>query len=178
MILTVEEARTSIPTSLSDDDLRRLLDAAEETIDKVCGRLSQNENQPVTSVHKPSTYGEMLLLAQRATEIVAVYEGSTLLSADDYELRPSGTILHRNGDGTNPRSYWSSPVTVTFTPYPDVNTRAVAQLELVRLDIAFNPGLNSQSIGPWSESYNAGKPYPQQRDEILESINPPFVGIW
>jgi hypothetical protein len=48
----------------------------------------------------------------------------------------------------------------------------------VRLDIAFNPGLASQSIGPWSESYSSGKSYPEQRADILESINPPFVGLW
>ena len=178
MLLTVEQARGSINTALPDDDLRRLLDAAEEVIDGYCGRLSENATQPVTSHHLPAWGGTRLILASRAAEIVEVSEGSSVLSADDYTLRPSGTILYREPSGTTPAISWRSPVTVTYVPYSDINSRCVAQLALVRLDITFNPGIASQSIGPWSESYGGGKSYPEQRADILAAIDPPFVGIW
>jgi hypothetical protein len=107
-----------------------------------------------------------------------VIEGTTTLAADDYELRSTGYTLRRLTGGTNPASFWRDRVRVTYTPLSDLALREVAQIELVKLDVAFNPTLAAQTIGSWSETYQQGKSYPDQRADILASLSPQPIGIW
>jgi hypothetical protein len=176
MSLTVDAFREHITSSLGDEAVQRLLDAAYETIILAAGPYESDGT--ITEIITPRSAGPLLMLARRAESVSEVIEGDDLLAADDYELRSSGHMLRRLDDGTNPAGYWRNRVYVTYLPLSDLAIRDMVQLELVKLDIAFNPNLASQTIGAWSETYQAGKPYPEQRADILASLNPQPVGIW
>ena len=126
-------------------------------------------------IYCPTLPEQRTLIAESLSEII---EGDTTLAADDYELRSSGNVVRRLDDGTNPASYWRNRVYVTYLPQSDLALRAIAQLELVRLEIAFNPLLVSQTIGSWTETYQQGKSYPEQRADILAALSPQPVGVW
>lgn len=175
MILTVAQARDAGITALSDDHLRRLMDSAEAAITEHLGPMATNADHPVVERHR--VRGPRVLLGRRASEITSITEGSTTLDPDDYSLRASGNMIDRINTGTHPSLSWRHEVVVTYTPFGTFADRARVQLELVRLDIAFTPGVSSQSIGPWSESYSSGKSYIEQRSDILGSLGNQFVGI-
>lgn len=175
MLLTIDEVRGFITTSLGDDELLVLLTAAEEAIVDFAGQLGY-DTTPADLEEHFAVHGPRILLSRRASAIVSVTEDDEALDTDDYALRPSGLILDRRDDGTTPALYWRAPTVVTYTPLSDVAERQLVQVELVKLGIAFNPMLASQTIGPWSESYSTGRPYIEQRAEILASLGG-FAGI-
>ena len=170
MLLTVTQARAHIATGLSDDALRTLLDAAEEAIAAAHGPLVNDATPPRTERHTRVT-GDLVLLDHRPLSITSVSVGSipTTLASDDYVV--SGSTLRRVSTGTNPATMWLPPVTVVYQPPSDLASRDMMQVELVRLEIAFNPQLASQSIGPWTETYRQGRPYADQRADILSSLH-------
>ena len=168
--LTVSRLRGFVASTLSDGDLQMLLDAALEAIDGAIGPPGE-----VTETHL--VHGDLMGLSFRSSGITSIVEdvrsGSPVtLAADDYELSDSGTMLTRLRTGTNPAWCWRGRVKVTHVPADDAARRNQAAIELVRLGIAFNPGLASQTIGTWSESYAApgSKSYPEQRADILASL--------
>ena len=170
LYLSLDQFRAFEPAStLSDESLLILLQASAADIVNAIGPTGD-------IVERLSARGPALMLSSRAAGIVSVSEnpyGTPLaLVADDYELSWTGRVLRRLMDGTNPSSYWRSPVRVTYSPPDDLAQRQRAQLELVRLSIAFNPGLVSQTIGTWSETYRTDVPEPEQRAQILASLSP------
>lgn len=166
--LTIARLREFVSSSVSDSSLQLMLDAAYQDIDECIGPAG--EVSEFFSVN-----GDLILLSRRAESITAVSENvshtSTALSADDYTLRPSGRTLVRSYSGTNPRYRWCGRVDVAYRPFDDIATRARVAIELVKLGIAFSPSLASQTIGTWSETYTTGKPYADQRAEILATLN-------
>lgn len=171
------------PNSIDSTHLQRLLDAAEEAINFHSGVLyavtSGDEQGQVTEIITPKLYaGPLLMLGRRAESIESVIEGETTLAADDYELRSGGLILRRLDTGTNAAGYWRDRVYVAYVPLSDVALREMAQINLAKLDISFTPGLLSQTIGSWAETIAAGKPYPEQRQDILATLNAQPVGVW
>jgi hypothetical protein len=177
--LTVDQFREHVTSSLGDEAIQRLLDAAAETIELAAGPYASAGT--ITEI-LGSQSGPLLMLSRSAESVSEVIEGTgssaTTLAVDDYELSQSGNILRRLNDGTNPSWRWRHRTFATYLPLSDLAIRDMVQLELVKLDIAFNPNLVSQTIGAWSETYQAGKPYPEQRADILASLNPQPVGIW
>ena len=172
--LTIARLREFVTSSVSDSSLQILVDAAYLAIDDCIG--PQGDVKEYFTVR-----GGLLMLSRRAASIVAVSENVTwtavALAADDYELRPSGQMLVRLHDGTNPRWQWCGRVDVTYRPPDDTANRVRVAIELVKLEFAFNPGLASQTIGTWSEAYTSGgKSYAEQRREILASLSP-GIGI-
>ena len=176
MSLTVAQFREHVTSSLGDEAVQRLLDAAYESLVGALGPYE--EDGSITEIITPRSIGPLLMLSRRAESLSEVIEGDTTLAADDYELRSSGNVVRRLDDGTNPASYWRNRVYVTYLPQSDLALRAIAQLELVRLEIAFNPLLVSQTIGSWTETYQQGKSYPEQRADILAALSPQPVGVW
>lgn len=172
--------RLHATTTLGEAALQTLLDAAYETIILYSGPYlaTSGVDDQVNEIITPRGIGPLLRLSRPAESIDEVIVGTTTLAADDYSIGSTGNILRRLNDGTNPLRYWNDRVYVTYTPLSDMAIREVVQIELVKLDIAFNPTLASQTIGAWTETYVSGKTYPEQRSELLASLNPAPVGIW
>jgi hypothetical protein len=173
--LTVDRLREFVSSAVSDSSLQILIDAAFDAIDECIG-------PPGNVSEFFSVTGDLILLSKRAETIVTVREDAAswtplTLATDDYELRPSGRTLVRSQTGTNPGWFWGGPrwtgrVDVTYTPFDDTANRVRVALELVKLSIAFTPGLASQRIGEWAESYTAPSAgsYSEQREDILASL--------
>jgi hypothetical protein len=145
MLLTVDELRTFVTTSLSDDALLTLLDAAEADL----GSLDA-----VTERHDGGY--EALVLDRRVGTVTSVREmvetaSPTTLDATDY--RADGYILHRLSTGTHPSTAWLGEVEVVHTPTDDEAERKRAQAELVRIDLSVAGGVVSERIGDYSVGY-------------------------
>ena len=183
-LMDVTTFRKYVSTALEDSEVQTLLDAAEQAILRYAGPYiaSSGADDTINELIGP-VHGDLLPLSRRAASIETVSERTggwwtpTTLAADDYEIRSSGTVLRRLHTGTNPSHHWHGRVSVTYAPLDDLASREIVQLELVKLDIAFNPTLASQTVGSWAETYNTGKPYPEQRTDVLASLVE-SVGIW
>jgi hypothetical protein len=171
LYLSLDQCRAfpGMPTvaELSDESLLILLDAAAQAIVGYAGPAGE-------TTERHHVNGDLILLSRPALSVSAVLEdmrgAATTLAADDYELSSSGQTLYRLSDGTNPGYYWRGRVDVTYLPFDDTAERQRVQRELVMLDIAHQPGLASQSIGTWSESYSASGSSAAARADILASL--------
>lgn len=174
--LTVAAFQDLVTTSLDEDAIQLLLDAAEEA---VIGRAGPTVDEYAatsrTERFRPS--GGSLMLSERALSIVAINEYADSatpieLEEDDFQLSASGRMVRRRIGGTNSSPAWRGAVEVEYVPDSDTARRAAAQLNLVKLEIAFTPGLASQVVGAWTETYtNVGTlPYDQQREAILAAL--------
>jgi hypothetical protein len=168
---TVTRLREFVATTLSDAVLQALLDAALSAIDDAIG--PPGERADLVTVD-----GDLLPLAFRAERITSVVENARYspltLAADDYELSDSRRMLIRLRTGTNPSSCWRGRIRPTYVPVDNTAERIRVAVELVKLAITFSPGLASQSIGTWSEAYQTGVPYSEQRAAILASLSDGF----
>jgi len=174
MILTVDELRGHISSSLDDDTLQRLLDAAEYDIVDFAG--------PPGAVTEIIDGGyRRLTLNRPAIAINSIVEtiGLTLttqitLSPDDYRLRAYGYVLERLGTGTNPRWYWGRLVTVEYTYLDDAKLRETVQIDLIKLELTFSAGVAAERIGDYSQSFRvstAEGSQQQMRQDILSRLN-------
>jgi len=171
MPLSVTQMRAFVTTSLSDEALLILLDAAAEAIVAEIG-------YPGSRTERLHAHGDLLMLSLPALSVASVTEDGTLLDPDDYELSSSGQTLRRLDDGPSPAHRWHGWVVIACLPRDDTATRQRVQRELVALDISYQPGgLTSQRIGEWAETYAAGtgKGYGEQRADILASLR---TGGW
>jgi hypothetical protein len=161
--LTLAELRTFITTDLADAPLQDLLSASRLAIIWAIGA-----DGSLTERSHPN--GDLLMLSWPASGITTVVEDDVTLHHDDYELSSTGMTLRRLDDGTNPGHRWHGWVEVTYVRADDAAERRRVQVALVKLEISFQPGLAAQQIGTWSETYASGKPYAEQRAEILASL--------
>jgi hypothetical protein len=175
--VNVAQFREHVTTSLGDEAVQRLLDASSEAIVSALGPYLTDGT--IDEIITPRGLGPLLRLSRRAESIDEIIEGTTTLAADDYELRSSGYIVRRLDTGTNPASYWRNRVYVTYLPLSDLAERDRVQLELVKLDLAYQPGITQETIGSWSETLAQGdRTYQVERAAILASLNQQSVGIW
>lgn len=173
LYLTVDQCRAfpGMPpvAILSDESLLILLDAAAQAIVGYAGPAGE-------ITERLHAHGELLMLSRPALTITTIVEdarwAAITLDDDDYEISSSGQTLLRLHDGTNPGYHWCGRVDVTYQPQDDTAERQRVQRELVMLDISHQPGLASQSIGTWSETYSSSstKSYAEQRADILASL--------
>ncbi len=162
-LLTVPQLREHVETPLPDAAVQRLLDDAEAAITAQVG--------PVGTVSETIEGGySTLILSRPVGAITSITANGTTLAANDY--RAGSYVLTRLGTGTNPASYWAGSVVVTYTPVADTATRQRVQVELVRLALTYNPGLTSETIGDWSQSFATGSGYNYQieREAILATL--------
>lgn len=165
LYLSVDQFRAFQPTTLSDESLLILLDAAAQAIITALGYSGE------TTEWLRGSMGPLLMLSRPALSVTAVVEDSTTLAINDYQLSASGNVLRRTQTGDHPRTAWRGPVDVTYLPRDDYAERQRVQRELVALDLSFQPGLAGQTIGTWSETYAQSEPYATQRAAILASLN-------
>lgn len=172
MLLTLDEYRGLNPeaTSLEDESLQLLLDAAEAEITRAAG--------PVGSVTEFLAGGRTVTLSRRASSVTSVTEtdhfthAETILSADDYVAWPGGYVIERQSGGTNSRYRWHDRVTVEYVPADDVDIRKVVQSDLVNLMESFAPGLTSETVGAWSRTLASNSVWNQleEREAILARL--------
>lgn len=172
--LTVEEFQAIVTTTASEELIQSLLDAAEATIDDVLGPPGGPVNELI------SARGELIRLSRPAASIEAVLEASRTLETTDYELRSGGRIVRRLKTGQWPYIRgWRGGIDITYTPVDDTDTRIAAQTALVRLGLDYKPGVTSERIGEWAETFaQGGMGYVQARDSILASLTDSTVGIY
>ena len=165
--LTVADLRLYVTSALTDAALQLLLDAADDEIEDVAPSGSVDE------LLSPG-HGDLLMLSRPAESITSVVEGhygaEVTLATDDYEIRSSRQTLRRLRTGTNPAYHWRGRVDVTYVPEPDADQRKRVQLALVQLDLNSQPGVQSETIGTWSQTLATGKPYAEARAEILATL--------
>lgn len=178
LYLTLGQCRGfGVGSDLEDESLLILLGAAAQDIVEFAGPMGA----PIREWHRPN--GALVYLSKPALAITSISEDSVVLADDDWELDGGGQLLRRLNDGTNPSWYWRpfGPLIVTYQPKDELAQRQRVQLELVKQDINHQAGgLASQTIGQWSESYQASAPdsnYATERAAILASLNPGAVLI-
>lgn len=170
-LLTVDELRALAPTTLADSAVQLLLGAAEEAITRAAGPYVDGYEVPGRTDTVLSVHGPLLGLSAPASSVVSVTERAGTgsdddLDAADYRLMAAGRILRRAA------GWWRPPVEVVYVPDDDLARRKVAQADLVKLEVAFNPGLASQTVGAWTETYTlpGSGSYAEQRAAILATL--------
>lgn len=171
MLLSVEEFRLLVPSpSIEDEGLQLLLDASEQAITARYGEIGS----PVTElVDGGYTY---FFLRRRASSIDTVVETisgtDTTLAEDDFRIRGDGVSVRRLPAGTNDRLYWGDTISVTYTPADDEADRKRVQMELMKLDLSYEPGMTAEQIGSWLEqrANNSTWNAMLEREAILDSL--------
>jgi hypothetical protein len=175
LLLTVAEFRQLVSSSLGDEALQLLLDAAEQAITSRYGALG---TPVVETLDGGQSY---LFLRRRADTIVSLVETNgttdTTLAADDWRIRGDGVSILRLGLGTNRQDRWGAPVVATYVPLDDEADRKRVQLELVKLDQDYAPGVTAETIGAWTEqrSQSSVWNYQAERAAIIESLVSTFA---
>lgn len=172
MLLTVEQLRLRISTTLDDDTLESMLDAAELAITGEIG--SPDEVQEYLRAS-----GDLIILSRVASELTAVIENDITLDEDDYELRADGQTVRRLRTGPNPASRWRGRVDWTYVPADDIAERERVQVALIELELNYTPGESSERIGDWAETVPGASStdltYDQMRESILGSLSAGLV---
>lgn len=168
--LTAAEFREHVTTSLGDEAIELLLDAAWQAIAAVAG-----EEGDVVDVRDGG--GSYVFLSRRATSVNIVkewlgYSYERTLDAGDYRLLSDGVSLRRLNTGTTPATYWAGPVEITSTAVDDDALRQSLQLQLVSLFLNHHPGITSQWIGDWREEFQsaANWSYATERQALLDTL--------
>ncbi len=150
MILTVAELRESVESSLGDDALQILLNWAEEQIVARAGATGAR-TQLFDGGHR------FLSLDRPAASVTSVTETwwttDTVLTTDDWLLRPGDYLIERLNTGTNPRLTWARKVSVLYVPVDQDATRIKVQIDLCNLALDARPGLASETIGEWTQAF-------------------------
>lgn len=164
-MLTVDDLREHVTSSLGDDALEMLLGAAYEVIDDRVG-----SDADVTEVITAGP-GPLLMLSRKASAIVSITEGTTDLDPTDFSV--SGRTLWRLLDGANPQSWWRGRIQVTYTPAVNADRRDAAAVALVSLslDTLDTGAAQSERIGDWSETFSSTSEVRQKRDDILAELS-------
>jgi hypothetical protein len=163
--LTVEELRKRVETSAEDAVLASLITAAYQAIVLRIGPAGETSELLDAS-------GDRLMLSSPAASVTRITARGRELETDDYELRPGGQFLLR----ANHRP-WGHDVDVTYVRLDDEASRKRAAAALVALELDFRPGVTSQRIGEWSETYSSGQGggYAEDHEAILSSLESSFV---
>lgn len=172
MAVTVAQVRErAAATAVADDSIQSLIDAAVSAVSAVAG-----PSGAVTERHRVRAGGPLLMLARDGAAVTGVTEragtpAELALETDDWLLR--GSLLERLATGTNPSLRWRPPVDVAVTTADDSAERDRVALELVLLDLSYQPGVSSERVGDWSQTSGmASGSYDAERDAILASLNP------
>ena len=177
-LLTVAQFREHVTTSLGDDAIQRLLDDAEAAIVAFAGPVGSitelvDGGGTRISLSRPiDAAGDVSAISERADS-----SSPLTLAANDWALR-GRYVLERLRTGTNGGIYWRLPVSVTYTPVDDTATRKMIQVELIKIEIAFNPALASETVGAWTQTYSStNRTYPEWRADALGRLREPGMVV-
>lgn len=172
-LLSVDEFREHISTTLSDSAVQRLLDANAMAIAERAGPLG------TASLTLTPSRDRYLFLDRPVSAITSITEyfndpvgiSGIVLDSTDYRLLSGGTLLERWGYGTHPGDWWSDRVELVYTPVDDTAERIRVLIKLCELDLNRKPGLSAISIGDYSEQ-SRNEAYNDEREAILASLVP------
>jgi hypothetical protein len=164
MTLTVTTFRQRVETAIGDEALDALLTDTYEAIARVLGPAG-----PLTEVLTADA-GDVLLLSRPAASIDSVIEEAVELDPTDYGLK-TAHLLIRLTTGVHPSRRWRGRPEITYLVRGDDAERDRIALALASLELTFKPGLASQHLGQWSESYQTSPSYAEQRDAIFASYH-------
>jgi hypothetical protein len=166
MILTPDQFKEYLTEDVphSDDVLKVMLDANEAAIIRWAGPMGVS-----TEAHR--VYGmTMITLKQPARSITLVTDtfGSTdtELEAEDYLV--DGRTVYRLGG-----FFWGNRTTVEYISDASAAEYIMTLVKLMQCDLNHQPGMSSQSAGPWQESYSGN--HQDERQAILELLRPAAV---
>lgn len=187
-LLTVDQFREHVKSALPDTAVQRLLTGNQDAIEERYGDI----DTPRVDVRIGERQGRFLYLSPRARSVSQVRELYTDFLANQYVLLdgPTGSwpavdytvsdwMLHDDGGvlerlltGTHPADHWEQRIEVTWLPVDNTSQRVICLIELCRLDIKFQPGLQAQRIGLTQTIYNHNEDYNAQREAILSMLAP------
>lgn len=171
MLLDVGQFREHVTTSLGDDAVQRLLDAAEAAIVSRIGAAGARTER-ANGGYRTIAVGHRVDSISAVTETIGTT--TTTLNANDYRLRPDSYTLERLATGANPRWYWFGAVEVTYSPIDDEPLRIDVQIDLCRLALNYTPGETMEQIGSWTVQRVASAVWNNEteRDAILARLDP------
>lgn len=93
-------------------------------------------------------------------------------SRSDWMLHDDGLVIERLLTGTHPADHWEQRVEITYLPIDNTSQRILCLLELCRLDIKYQPGLQLEVVGLARTMYNHTLDYDRLREAILAMLAP------
>ena len=168
-LLTPTQMREHIENDLSDTELQRVIDAAEQDIVQRYGpHVTQTDELDECQL------STALFLSRPAATITTVTEeihvsgdiDQTVLSANDYDLTADGFRLRRLSSGDNPRATWGDVVVIAYVPVDESSKREGVEIAMVKLDIQFG-GLDSEKVGDYAATQQK---YEENRNKALSRL--------
>lgn len=171
-LMTVDEVRERVDTSLTDAGLTALASDCEDMITDWAGPLviegyPEDAEQVTETVYARGT--TLLRLKQKIGEIISVTDTSgdtdtelVVEAENEGDWRVRGDYLER-ADGY----IWGERTTVVYVPADGRFKRRQALVKLVQLELNFQPGMSSQQAGPWAERYAK---YAADKSMILNEV--------
>jgi hypothetical protein len=166
-LVTPDDVRVLINTSLSNDDLQAVIDRVESEITTRIG-APQNDGGTVQLVKTLRGEGEYLFLPTEIMSILSIVEDGTALASTDYRTW-SGGVIERLPYG----GHWGDVCVVTYKPADDRERRIAAAIDLVRLDLN-RTAMQSESVAG-EYSYSAVD-WEKERRRILRRVCFPVGG--
>lgn len=176
-LLTVDQLREHVTSSLGDDALQRYIDAEDALITARMGPVGQ-----YTDVRFPRGATRVFLLGRAPASIVSVterlWENDTVLEPDDYIV--VNTVLRRLDTGPHPIEPYTDRVTIVYTSADDSAIRTLALIKLCALDIADVDAMAvvSRTVGLHTVMFASAEARSQARDDVWAELTPasqPFL---
>lgn len=166
-LVTPDDVRALINTSLSEEALQDVIDRVESEITTRIGE-PQNDGGTVQIVKTLRGEGEHLFLPTEIMSIVSIVEDDVALVSTDYRTW-SGGVIERLPYG----EHWGDVCVVTYKPADDRLRRTAATIDLVRLELN-RTAMQSESVAG-EYSYSAPD-WEKERRRILRRVSFPVGG--
>jgi len=177
MLLTANQVKENVSTTLNDAALQRIIDGEEQEIISRFGEHASHVETFEQEIPGSLLFPKRPILTVTSIVETITYlnnfiggsgETTTTLDATDFSVEPGGKELRRLATGTNPRSEWGQRVVVTSVPVSESAKRILALINLCKLNLAFN-GLTSESVGGGEYRMDMGD-YNQKREQIYSNL--------
>lgn len=173
----IDRVKERIETDLSDAELQRLIDEAnQEVIDRHGAHA--NSAAPITvalegdrealSLARPIDSAQTVTITEYVANPPTGVETATVLAASDWRSWHGGRTLQRLASGTNSRTRWGTRVSITYTPKNDGNQRDEVIIKLVQLTIEFE-GVSERTVGDTRQRH---ADFQTERERLLRSLEP------
>jgi len=176
-LMTETEVRKHFETALVAAALQKLMDAAEQEIDHMCGKRAYSGSTPAYTAISEVNYrsGGLPVLKLRYPPVAgSITEVKTTDSVGTETVLVAGVAEDYIIDGQLLRStgYWGPMITIAYTPDVDFDRKTVVFLQLIQLELNAQPGQKFTGAATWQESY---ADYEQEKQRLLWSLCAPPV---